>query len=391
MKERIDVLRAAMKEQGVECSIVTKPENIYYFTNVFPHEPSFVIITGDEAKLVVAPSAYREAEEKARIEVIRGRLDIYGAAMEAAEQCKCLPKKSGVPIINFLRKARSKPIGVEGDYAGIGVLKSIGIEKHRDISPAIMAIRSVKDENEIKLMKKAVEIAEKAMRKTFEEIGRGKSEREISGYFDYAVKKLGADETKARVRFGKNSAKPFSRESDQIIEEGPILIDYGARVRGYWSDLTRMFHVGKPSQEFKRAYSAVIEAQDAAVETAKAGEEVSKVLRKYDYEKNFVYTAGHGIGLEIHEPPIVSSQPMRRIEAPEFSSASSEMKSLIDMILKMARQQEKSLFAENVIVTLEPGVYLEDFGVRLEDMVLIKKGGAEVLSHYPKDLESVVR
>ena len=163
------------------------------------------------------------------------------------------------------------------------------------------------------------------------------------------------------VGFDANSAKPhYKPESDVYLkEDSVVLIDMGVRYQGYCSDITRTSAL-EPSEEFLRAFKAVKEAQEVAISKVRDGvpaKEVDlaarEVLRRYDLEEYFVHSTGHGVGLDIHEYPRVS--------------ASSE-----------------AVLKEGMVITIEPGVYFPGkFGIRLEQMVVVRRDGAELLNSLP--------
>lgn len=395
MKERLEKLQVFIAEMDLAGCVVAKPENIYYFTGVYPIESSFLIVPGNrEPTLLVAPSSYREAEESSRVAVVKGELNILASLKRSLLELSFLQVKNDVYVRNLLGGWRSKPLGIEGDYIGVNVLEALGDPKYIDITPEVMRLRMVKDDKEIKNIEKAVEISEGALKEAAQHLALGMSERAVSGIFDQAAKRLGGNETKARVRAGVNTAKPFARMMDGEIVKGPVLIDFGCTYNGYWCDITRMFHIGEPKEEFLRAYEAVLKARERGLEAARAGEEIPKmdegvreVLQEHGYEDSLVYTTGHGIGLEVHEPPLISSTtPMP--ETPKLYS-DGDVQRMYRVMSAVLGEGEKPRFQENTVIALEPGVYLKDFGVRVEDMVLIKKKG-KLLSSFPVGLEEIV-
>ncbi|MFQ6105962.1 MAG: M24 family metallopeptidase [Candidatus Hydrothermarchaeaceae archaeon] len=309
------------------------------------------------------------------------------------ESISSLDTKAGVTLafVGAFLGMGKKSIGIEGDFLGVGFLEALGVEKYANISPTIARLRSIKDKEEIKNIERSVKISEKAMEEVFHEIEEGKSEKEISGFFDYAAKHGGAGETKARVMVGKNTSKPFQWLSGEVIKEGPLMIDYGTTWKKYWTDITRTFYLGKPARDFEEVYGAVVDAQKEGIKLAKAEEEIASVdvavrgvLKEYGYEKYIVYASGHGCGLEHEEPPVITAEKGISEPYAHVPFAGDEMEELY----KLAGA-EKEVFKENMVMTLEPGLYLEKFGVRIEDMILIRKR-AKVLSSFPKSLERVM-
>ncbi len=391
MHRRIEKLMALLQEAGVECCIISKPENVYYFTGVFPIEASFLFVsTKRDPALLVAPSSYPEAEECSCVEVIKGELRSIEALKRALQQRGCVPEKSGVLLRDLLRAVRKKPLGIEGDHLPAEVARKLET-KWLDVSPLISELRMVKDEEEVAIITRAVRASEEALRRVSQNIVRGMPERELSGMLDLELKRLGADQTKARVRSCKSSAKPFSMEMGGNIDNGVLLIDYGGAFKHYWTDLTRTFHMGRTSEAYEEIYGCILEAKKAALREIGAGKEIAavehavrEVFREHALEKYMVYTPGHGVGLEVHEPPVITSQKLT--EEPEVPKGSTDAERLYHAMARFFIRDEKPAFRENMVLAIEPGLYFREFGVRVEDMVLVKRR-AKLLSRFPDELE----
>ncbi len=223
-----------------------------------------------------------------------------------------------------------------------------------------------KDDQELSLLKKAIEITDNVFTDILPLIKPGVMEADIAAELTYRHRKYGADSDAFEpiVASGTQGALPHARASAKKIKHGEMVtLDFGCVYQGYHSDLTRTVAVGKPSKEMHKIYHVVLEAQQKAIETAKSGmtgKELDAVAREHikqhGYGKYFQHSLGHGIGLQIHEAPKVSftnSKPM-----PERS-----------------------------VVTIEPGIYIPNLGgVRIEDDVVLYNSGAEVLNRSPKEL-----
>ena len=393
-RTRIDGLRELIVDLGLAGALVSKPENVYYFTGVYPIESTFLIVPRDgDPCILVAPSSYNEAREKAAVEVVMGGLDMTRVLRRCLLEKNCLPRQRGVFLRDAITRVFVPPLGVEGESLGVGLAEGLGLEKTVDITPYIMEMRMVKDRRERRAIRRACEIADEALERVLERIRPGMREAEVSGIFDREAKKLGGNETKARVRSGRNSAKPFAKIMDGVVGRGPLMIDYGATYENYWSDITRTFHVGRPGEGFEYAYEAVIEARRIGLRNVMAGVEVSRVdkavrevLTDYGYGDCIVYTSGHGVGLEVHEPPLISvHQP--RPEIPKFQG-SSDAERLYRSMVSFFYVDEEPSFQKNTVVAYEPGIYLEGFGVRIEDMVLVREK-PEILSRLPTGLDEI--
>ncbi len=227
--------------------------------------------------------------------------------------------------------------------------------------------RMVKTPDEIEIIKKAIEISDVAFSEVLKVIKEGVSEKEIAGYMEYIQRKLGAEDRSFNtiVASGYRSAMPHGVASDKKIKRDEfITMDFGAYYDGYVSDMTRTIYYGNNiTERHREVYNMVLEAQLLGVDTVKAGmmsDDVDKVVRNFFKEKGhaeyFGHGLGHGIGIEIHELPYLSS--VSHIE-----------------------------LKENMIVTVEPGLYYEGWGgVRIEDDVVVTSDGCEILNRSSKEL-----
>jgi len=233
----------------------------------------------------------------------------------------------------------------------------------------IKNLRAVKDAQELALMRKAIDIASNAFLHIIEMLKEGALEAKIAFEMEFFMKSNDSEATgfDTIVASGKRSALPHGRASSKRIEKGDfILIDFGSRFKGYHSDQTRTLLCGKPSPEQERVYQVVREAHDEAIEKIRPGipiHEVDEVardhIRKHEYEEYFGHGTGHGIGLAVHEDPVVN-------------------------------KENEDLIQEGMIFTVEPGIYIPDWGgVRIEDMVRVTSQGAEVLTYLPRELKVI--
>jgi Xaa-Pro aminopeptidase len=247
------------------------------------------------------------------------------------------------------------------------VIKNTNIEPQSNF---IKNFREQKKENEIAMITKALQLAEKTMLQIVKKIYSGVTEQEIAWEIIKTGRKLGASDISFEpiVAFGSNTSVPHHHNSTRKLKKGmPILIDMGLKYKGYCSDITRMFFTKNPSLKEEEIYNTVLDAQFKAIKRLKTGISCAKidavarsVISDRGYGKNFNHALGHGIGLEVHESPSIS-------------------------------QKNSSLLKLNSIVTVEPGIYIENhFGVRIEDMVQINTNGAKNLTSLPKKLDDVV-
>ncbi|HLT69120.1 MAG TPA: M24 family metallopeptidase [Acidimicrobiales bacterium] len=229
----------------------------------------------------------------------------------------------------------------------------------------VETLRQTKDEGEIARMTAAAAMADAALAAVRHRLGESPTEAEIALELEWQMRRLGADGPSFQtiVASGPNAAMPHHRAGGRRITEGdPVVIDFGAQLEGYRSDMTRTVVVGEPTETLARMYDVVLAAQQAGVEAVRAGVAVAavdeacrSVIREAGWEEAFLHSTGHGIGLDVHEAPRVSASA-------------------------------DATLADGHVVTVEPGVYLpEHGGVRIEDTVVVTSDGCRTLTRAPKD------
>jgi len=268
--------------------------------------------------------------------------------------------------------ARSlKRVGFEGERMSFAGQRSLaksmpsGMRLH-SASSLVESIRIVKDSDELQLMRTAALLGASLFERTLQVLHQGVKEIEVAAEMEHAASRAGAEGMSfpTIIAAGKRSALPHGRASNQPIPgDGFVVCDFGVILTGYCSDMTRTVHVGPPSEEARRVYGAVKEAQQAAVDAVHSGQKLGevdraarKVLQHHKSGKYFTHSTGHGVGLEIHEAPRVAA------------GLEDELK-------------------PGMVITIEPGVYLPDkWGIRIEDMVVVTERGCEVLTPTNKEL-----
>ena len=272
-----------------------------------------------------------------------------------------------------------KRIGFEANFTTVGqvdalkrALTEAGAAKVElvPLENVMTNIRRIKDDREVELTRKSIEIAQEAFTAILPLVKVGQSEGYIAGSLIFEMKSRGASEGSfpAIVAAGTNSSLPHYRTGDRevlIKPDQPFLIDWGAMYRGYCSDLTRTLMIGQVGARLKRIYKVVLEAQEAAIAFLRPGvsnlqaDRVARgVIEKAGFGDYFGHGLGHGIGRAIHELPQLG---------------------------KHAKEEE---LQPGMIVTVEPGIYLPgEGGVRIEDDVLITHSGCEVLTTLDKSFE----
>ena len=227
----------------------------------------------------------------------------------------------------------------------------------------------VKDEEELSRIREAVKLGAKLFDRALEVLRPGAAESEVAAEMELAARRAGAEEMSFQtiIASGARSALPHGRASGQAIPGGAFVVcDFGVILNGYCSDQTRTVWVGRESDEARRVYEAVREAQKAAIDAVSPGIAVGEVdaaarktLQRARLDKYFTHSTGHGVGLEIHESPRVAAG-------------------------------EREILRPGMVITIEPGVYFPGkWGVRIEDMVAVTAGGCEVLTPTSKEFLAV--
>jgi Xaa-Pro aminopeptidase len=274
-------------------------------------------------------------------------------------------------VMKVAARRRLRRLGFEEDR--------ITCKTHREIEAAlplgvtleaaadlVEALRMVKSAAEIELIRRSVQLNSEAFARAMEKLRPGMSESALAAEIDYQMRLLGAERPAfdTIVAAGPRTAMPHAQPSSKTIRRNQLLlVDMGASREGYASDMTRMAFLGQPGRKVRELYSAVLEAQLAAIETVRPGalagdvdRAARRVLRAHGVEKAFVHSTGHGLGLEIHEGPRLAKGVRTPLEA-------------------------------GMTITVEPGVYLEGFGgIRIEDTVVVTSSGCEVLTPTSKEL-----
>jgi len=269
---------------------------------------------------------------------------------------------------------RIKTIGVEGEHLSLAAEATLARALHpktraRSTRGLIEEQRMVKEPAEIQRIRDAVRLGSSVFDTAVAAIRPGVCEREVAAELEYAARKAGADgmSFETIVAAGARSALPHGQASAQPIpRRGFVVLDFGVILRDYCSDMTRTVHVGKPTAKSRRLYEAVREAQQAAIEAVRPGRTVGEVdeaaravLKRAALGRYFTHSTGHGVGLEIHEPP------------------------------RVARGQQE-VMQPGMVITIEPGVYVPGYGgVRIEDMVVVTTASCEILTPTSKELLSL--
>ena len=361
IENRIDKLRKAILQKGIDGLLVLVEENRRYLSGYTGEDTQFDESAG--ALLIT---------EKDLLLATDSRFEIQAAEEAPLFEIVCYKKGLANELPSILRKLDIKRLGFESirlsymQHAKISdALKedNLGVDLVA-VENLVENLRLIKDEDEIRAMKKALSISEAVFIKVSEIIMPGMTEKEAAWLIEKGLRENGADALAFPVicASGPNSAMPHAIPGNRRCSKGePILFDWGAKLNGYCSDISRTILLGKPDETFIKVYSAVLKAQQKAIASIKPGmnsKDVDAVARGHiedmGFKGRFGHGLGHGVGLAVHEPPSVSS--------------------LSDNILE-----------PQMVFTVEPGIYIPGWGgVRIENMVVVRENGAEVLNmHEP--------
>ena len=349
---RLAKLHEHLAGKKLQVLLVSFLPNVHYLTG-FSGSAGLLLATPG-ASILFTDSRYdlqaHEEVKGSRVAIVKGDL--------LASAAKWVPKERGARI------------GFESQ-----VVSFQAHQKLRNLLPGkrlvataglVELLRMEKEEGEIDLIRKAAEVASQALAETLPLLRAGISEQEVAAELEYRMRLHGAERPSFEtiVAFGDHAALPHARPGGRRLHPKEyILMDLGAILDGYASDMTRTVFLGEPSRRTSRMYRAVLEALEEAEAVVRAGIEgarvdaaARRVLKRYGYGRYFTHSTGHGVGREIHELP------------------------------RLAPKQDQPL-PERAVVTVEPGVYIPGYGgVRIEDMVVVRKDGAEVLTPTPKEL-----
>jgi len=306
-----------------------------------------------------------------------GTIDMFVSELEAESARKAETKihiyKNKKDKESTVKKLSSSLKTVGLNYSAISYkdFKNIKLlfskSKFIDVSQELLTARLIKDKIEINLIKKACKISDKVMGMIPDMLREGMYEYEIAAEIDYRMQKLGADKPAFETisSFNKNTAEPHYSHGNYKLKKGDFaLFDFGSSIKKYNSDITRTFVYGNANKKQKEMYDTVISAQKKGFESIKVGIKANKVhnavrsyIDKTKFSGRFIHSTGHAIGLSVHD-------------GASFGPDSTVF------------------LQENMVFTVEPGIYIPNYGgVRIEDDIIIKKDGIELLTNSSKFLE----
>ncbi len=355
MKDRVTRLAALLSEKELDAVLISSPHNRRYLSG-FTGSAGYLLVT-PQRQLLFTDSRYTEQ------------------AVGQAPHFQVILTDPGLGwLINALKETGARRVGFESDHMTVASYSRAldAIKEDNALSGTSLIatsgvtdeLRAIKDQDELAQLQKAIDASDRAMETVCPAIQAGMTEKEVAWRMEVAMREFGADGISFDpiVAAGPNGAMAHHRPDDTVIQAGqPIVIDMGARVNGYCSDITRTVVVGDPDETFHKVYNIVLGAQLTAINTVRpglTGEECDALSRdiiaEAGYGDNFGHSLGHGVGLAVHESPRVGPR------------AENELK-------------------PSMVFTIEPGIYLPGWGgVRIEDIVVLGEDGATALSKAGK-------
>ncbi len=356
--QRRNKVRRALKKQGIAGLLVSSFPNVTYLTG----------FTGDDSHLLIYPGG--------EILVTDSRY-----TTQLAEQCPGLDlyvrrsdQSMAEAAAKLIRRMKLGQVGIEADSMTVGHRDRLAADLPRTelVSTAgvVENLRMIKDREEIEQIRRAVRVAEKAFAVVWASLRPEDTEKAIAARLEHQMRLFGAEASSFRpiVAVGPRAALPHASPGEETVgSSNLLLIDWGAELGCYKSDLTRVLLTDRISPKLERIYRVVFRAQLKAIAAIRPGITVGQVdrtarayIEKAGFGRKFGHGLGHGIGLEVHEAPRLG--PNRTL-----------------------------VLQPGMVVTIEPGIYLPGFGgVRIEDDVLVTRSGHEVLSTVPKQIDEVV-
>ena len=350
-QQRLNLVRENMKKAGLHQIIVTETEPVFYLTGIWiaPMERMMALYLDDGGRVIFFGNKLFGLQPQEGMEVVEHT-------------------DSDDPVAQLAQTVAPGVLGIDETWPSRFL---IGLMKHRpDVQPVAGSLpveqaTMYKDEEERQRMREASAIDDACVVMAIHSVKAGATEREISTKVENFFKEKGCDKLGfSIVAMGANGAVPHHDADDTVLKEGDsIVIDIGAPFNHYWCDMTRTVFYKTASEEQRKVYELVRQANEAAIAAVKPGLPLRefdlaarKVIEDGGYGEYFTHRTGHSIGMKEHEKPPVASD--------------------CDVIAR-----------PGMVFSIEPGIYLPGkFGVRIEDLVLVTEDGCEVLNKYPKDL-----
>lgn len=351
--EKQEAVKNILTQKNADALLLTSEVNMHYFCGFSPSE-GMVLLTADAGYHIV-DSRYTETAERHAEKTGLQVIEITTGFIDTANE--------------LLKKHNITSLLIENETISLARYRSFGEKLQAgllDLGDEIEKLRNVKTADELGKIETAQKIAEKAYTELLNHIAPGKTEKELCALFDYLMAKYGSDGVSfdTILLSGPNTSMPHGVPSARKLQKGEfVLMDFGATFAGYHSDTTRTVCLGEPSDEMRRVYTAVLEAQQAGIQALAPGAKCKdiyaaaySVLESYGYAPYFRHSLGHGVGLQIHEG-------------------------------YNASPKSNDTFAPGNVTSIEPGVYLPGkFGVRTEDLLAVTETGKRNFTTLPKEL-----
>ncbi len=362
MNTRLSKLKTLLKKNQLDALIVSSVANIIYltgFSGFSEIEREAYLLIGKTKQYLFTDGRYTEAVRNI-------------PHFELIEITTVNPLKK--IFLDICKKHNIQKLGIEENNLTVTEYKKIKKCFATLTNISLRELRIIKEENEINTIEKACRLGDETFKHILKKIKEGITEQEIAFEIEFFIKRNIADISfKPIVAFGKNSAIPHHQASNQRLASNGqfVLLDFGVKIDNYCSDMTRTVFFGKATNEQKKMYQTVLDAQQKAIEalTSDGGRpkrsgdhdssEVDRIARDYIISQDYPsipHSLGHGIGLEVHESPSISPK-------------------------------SKDILKPGMVFSVEPGIYLPNFGgVRIEDLAVLEKSGPRLLTKSPRKL-----
>lgn len=353
MNGRLKKVRDEIKNRGLDALLITSPLNRDYLLDIDFPTGGVCLITKKNSYFLTDFCHFGEVNTKIS--------DSWNVKLIQQGLVKSLEK---------ILKNKGLKIGIEPDYLSLSryrELKKIKKIKFISVKNLVEKIRVIKDKDEIKNLKKACIIIEKSFSYILKSLKVGITEKEVANKLEYFLRREGDVAFGTIIASGVRSSFPHGVASEKKLNYRDIIvIDFGVKYKGYHTDFTRTIFIGKTDKKKRSLYSIVLESQQRAIDKIKDGipckevdREARNFIEKMGYGKYFGHGLGHGVGRNIHEEPYLE-------------------------------RGSKTVLKENMVVTVEPAIYIPGrFGIRIEDTVLVKKNGCEILTDIPKNIMEI--
>jgi len=361
IQQRIHRVQASLRARGLDAILITEPNNRRYLSGYTPvdhgiQESSGVLLIPKQGRPWLLTDSRFELQAKE---------EAVGCTVELYRKGLTRLLKALLPSLRVQRLAFESHYML---HSAVGRMQDVlGSIELLPLTGLIEGMREIKSEEEIDLIRQSVRCNEQVLQKVRSLIAAGITEVDLALAIDSTMRQHGAERPSfdTIVAFGTNAAKPHAVPSNRVLQENEmVLIDMGLVLAGYCSDMTRTLFYGEPESVFVERLRIVRKAQLAAVKVIRAGiacREVDQVARQIiadaGYDRCFGHGLGHGVGLAVHESPRLSQRSRKRLKA-------------------------------GMIVTIEPGIYLPDWGgIRLENMAIVRENGCELLNEDTSGLD----